>query len=92
MKTRFGDELVIAAVTTAILLLGLSGCGQSQDNSSDNDNDSSDSADDNQNADGNQTDQNGAAEDQPAIPPTVLGAPDEEQSGPRQAPPMNPYQ
>jgi len=62
------------------------------DNSSDNDNDSSDSADDNQNADSDQADQNSAGANQTTIPPTVLGAPDEEQSEPRQAPPVNPYQ
>ena len=66
------------------------------DDSKDNDNDSNDSADDNQNADSDQTDQN--ADDTPAIPPTVLGQPDGEQSEPRQAPmsaypqPVNPYQ
>jgi hypothetical protein len=60
------------------------------DSSSDNDNDSNDSSDDNQNADSNQTDQNGASEEPPAIPPTVLGGPEEEQSEPRQAP-MNTY-
>ena len=62
------------------------------DNSSDNDNDSSDSADDNQNGDSGQTDQNAAGDDQ-TIPPTVLGAPDNDQGEPRQAPqPANPYQ
>jgi len=66
------------------------------DDSKDNDNDSTDSADDNQNADSDQTDQN--ADDTPAIPPTVLGQPDNEQPEPRQAPmnaypqPVNPYQ
>jgi hypothetical protein len=60
------------------------------DNSGDNDNDANDSSDDNQNADSNQTDQNGANEEPPAIPPTVLGSPEEEQPEPRQAP-MNTY-
>lgn len=66
------------------------------DDSKDNDNDSNDNADDNQNADSDQTDQN--ADDTPAIPPTVLGQPDNEQPEPRQAPmnaypqPVNPYQ
>jgi hypothetical protein len=61
------------------------------DDSKDNDNDSSDSADDNQNADSSQTDENAAGENQPMIPPTVLGQPDGEQPEPRQAPQMNSY-
>jgi hypothetical protein len=69
------------------------------DDNSDNDSDANDNDNDNgnQNADSDQTDQNAAGDAQP-IPPTVLGAPDNDQDEPQQAPmnsypqPANPYQ
>ena len=65
------------------------------DNDNDNDNDSTDSDDDKQDNDDNDADQQNAGEGQ-SIPPTVLGAPDNDSGDAPQAPaypqPINPYQ
>jgi hypothetical protein len=64
------------------------------DNSSDND--SNDSADDDQDNGDNDADQQNAAGNGTSIPPTVLGAPDNDSGDAPQAPaypqPINPYQ
>jgi hypothetical protein len=69
------------------------------DNDNNNDNDSSDSADDNQDNGDNDADQQNAAGNGQSIPPTVLGAPDNDSGDAPQPPqmntypqPMNPYQ
>jgi len=66
------------------------------ENDNNNDNDSSDSADDNQDNGDNDADQQNAAGNGQSIPPTVLGAPDNDSGDAPQAPvypqPINPYQ
>jgi hypothetical protein len=59
------------------------------DNGNDNDNDSTDSADDQQDSGDNGADQQNAAGNDQSIPPTVLGAPDNEPGDAPQAPQMN---
>jgi hypothetical protein len=61
------------------------------DNGNDNESDSDDSADDHQDNADNQADQQNAAGNEQSIPPTILGAPDNDPSDAPQVPQMNAY-
>jgi hypothetical protein len=61
------------------------------DNDNDNDNDSTDSDDDKQDNGDNDADQQNAAGEGPSIPPTVLGAPDNDSGDAPQVPQTNAY-
>jgi hypothetical protein len=61
------------------------------DNGNDNESDSDDSADEQQDNADNQADQQNAAGNEQSIPPTILGAPDNDPNDPPQVPQMNAY-